>query len=310
VWIDANKNGVQDAGEASLSGVKVELYNCSGLLLATTMTDNNGLYLFSNLNGGTYKVKFTLPNGYSWTQKGTGTATDSDVHPDGSTDCLTLAQGENRIDVDAGLFKDPVSCNSVQFNIIPTNTGARIDYVCNHAGATSASFKLMSGSTTIATANGFTGSVFAMPGTYTGVCTLDGNISYKVVTYVPPSKVICAYKQLKTNVADICAVKNTLSPFSGSLLNLANLILMPSPIPYCTVTQNNNTTDYACVDSPAGSKILTQDLSACTASGIVIKKLGKLGDYVWLDVNKNGIQDSGESGVSGAVVELYSCSSA
>jgi hypothetical protein len=84
---------------------------------------------------------------------------------------------------------------------------------------------------------------------------------------------------------------------------------MPSPIPYCTVTQNNNTTDYACVDSPAGSKILTQDPSSCTASGIVIKKLGRLGDYVWLDVNKNGIQEVAESGVSGAIVELYSCSS-
>jgi uncharacterized repeat protein (TIGR01451 family) len=104
VWIDADKDGIQDTNETSLSGVRVELYNCSGVLLATTTTDANGMYLFSNLDAGNYKVKFTLPNGYSWTQKGGGTTIDSDVNPDGTTDCLTLAQGENRTDIDAGVF--------------------------------------------------------------------------------------------------------------------------------------------------------------------------------------------------------------
>ena len=30
-----------------------------------------------------------------------------------------------------------------------------------------------------------------------------------------------------------------------------------------------------------------------------------LGDFVWNDINKNGIQDAGEPGLPGVVVELY-----
>ena len=49
VWFDADANGVQDAGEAGMSGVTVELYDASGAtLLATAATDSNGNYIFSN----------------------------------------------------------------------------------------------------------------------------------------------------------------------------------------------------------------------------------------------------------------------
>ena len=33
--------------------------------------------------------------------------------------------------------------------------------------------------------------------------------------------------------------------------------------------------------------------------------IGRLGDYVWEDLNANGIQDAGEPGISGVVVDLY-----
>lgn len=34
----------------------------------------------------------------------------------------------------------------------------------------------------------------------------------------------------------------------------------------------------------------------------------QIGDFVWYDLNANGIQDAGEPGVNGVLVELYSCS--
>ena len=34
---------------------------------------------------------------------------------------------------------------------------------------------------------------------------------------------------------------------------------------------------------------------------------GKIGDFVWLDLNMNGVQDSGESGLDGVVMQLQSC---
>ncbi len=53
VWQDSNGNGIQDAGEAPLAGVKVELFAQgvdvgSATPLATTLTDTEGYYVFSN----------------------------------------------------------------------------------------------------------------------------------------------------------------------------------------------------------------------------------------------------------------------
>ncbi len=50
VWIDTNANGIQDAGEAGLAGVRVELYSTSGTLLASMDTDASGYYFFGSEN--------------------------------------------------------------------------------------------------------------------------------------------------------------------------------------------------------------------------------------------------------------------
>lgn len=47
VWSDENNNGVQDADEVGLAGVDISLYNAAGTLLATTTSDANGNYFFS-----------------------------------------------------------------------------------------------------------------------------------------------------------------------------------------------------------------------------------------------------------------------
>ncbi|NNE29305.1 MAG: hypothetical protein HKN16_06695 [Saprospiraceae bacterium] len=47
IWEDSNENGVQDAGEAGLQGLEINLYNNGGTLLATTTSDANGNYFFS-----------------------------------------------------------------------------------------------------------------------------------------------------------------------------------------------------------------------------------------------------------------------
>ncbi|WP_157603413.1 SdrD B-like domain-containing protein [Spirosoma telluris] len=63
VWKDTNKNGIQDAGEPSLSGVTVELRDANGTLIATAATAANGNYIFSNqpnLND-TPSQKYGLP---------------------------------------------------------------------------------------------------------------------------------------------------------------------------------------------------------------------------------------------------------
>lgn len=47
VWLDTDKDGVQDAGELAIAGVTVQLIQL-GTVIATSITDANGNYLFSN----------------------------------------------------------------------------------------------------------------------------------------------------------------------------------------------------------------------------------------------------------------------
>lgn len=81
VWRDNNKNGIQDPGEKGINGVRVNLYraNEDGTLASdqpyrTTLTKRmdgeDGMYLFDKLSPGYYVVEFDItkllkPSGYS-----------------------------------------------------------------------------------------------------------------------------------------------------------------------------------------------------------------------------------------------------
>ena len=108
VWYDDDKDGIQEAGEAGVEGVTVHLYNCAGELLATTVTDASGFYIFEDLNPGDYQVMFdNLPEGYVFTMQDQGTddALDSDADPvTGMTICTNLVAGERDMTWDAGIY--------------------------------------------------------------------------------------------------------------------------------------------------------------------------------------------------------------
>ena len=62
VWFDVNNNGIQDAGEAGIAGVDVELLDDTGAVVATTTTDADGNYIFDNLDAGDYVVALPAAN--------------------------------------------------------------------------------------------------------------------------------------------------------------------------------------------------------------------------------------------------------
>ncbi|KAF2072453.1 hypothetical protein CYY_006229 [Polysphondylium violaceum] len=64
VWIDPDRNGVLDAGERGVNGIKVTLLPQNGGSPQTTFTDHNGNYYFDNLPPGKYKIEFGVPPGY------------------------------------------------------------------------------------------------------------------------------------------------------------------------------------------------------------------------------------------------------
>jgi uncharacterized repeat protein (TIGR01451 family) len=67
VFVDSNNNGIVDAGEAPLAGVKVTLTGSNDLgaiAAVSTTTAADGSYSFGTLRPGTYAVTETQPGGY------------------------------------------------------------------------------------------------------------------------------------------------------------------------------------------------------------------------------------------------------
>jgi Tfp pilus assembly major pilin PilA len=128
LWIDTDKDGIQDAGESPIPNVKVALYNSSGVKVSEVTTDALGEYYFDTLNiaGGKLSpntnyeiriVKTEIPSYLSLTKLNSGTndAIDSDGVLDGSNYAISVKTGnygENNHTYDMG------------FSCIQLNAGA------------------------------------------------------------------------------------------------------------------------------------------------------------------------------------------
>jgi len=111
VWHDADLDGLQNAGELGLAGVTVTLYDASGAVAATTVTDANGYYGFTGLAAGTYQVGFSTPEGYVFSAAGQGLDPALDSNPDpatGRTADIVLVAGQHDSTIDAGLHQAPL----------------------------------------------------------------------------------------------------------------------------------------------------------------------------------------------------------
>ena len=105
VWVDADKNGIQDIGEAGLPGAEVKLFRSNGSLVATGVTNEEGLYQFNDLAQGLYYCEFIVDPTYDFTITDQGDeATDSDADATGTTPLISLAHGAKYYDLDAGVY--------------------------------------------------------------------------------------------------------------------------------------------------------------------------------------------------------------
>lgn len=107
VWLDENKNGIQEPWEAGVGGVCVSLADPgSGKTIASTSSNSNGYYAFdaSGLQpGANYAIKFSLPAAFGFTQPDIGNNDqDSDVDPASSVITFTFS-GVTDSSLDAGL---------------------------------------------------------------------------------------------------------------------------------------------------------------------------------------------------------------
>jgi hypothetical protein len=124
VWLDCNKNGIQDAGEQGLQGVSVILTNTLTGVTQSTTTNANGFYNFTNVALGTYTATFGTIKNLTFTTRDVGVNDDidSDVSSTGVTNSFTVS-GTAITNIDAGL----------QDNVKPTFNGIPSDITvqCN-----------------------------------------------------------------------------------------------------------------------------------------------------------------------------------
>lgn len=115
VWLDADGDGLQDIGEAGLSGAPVNLL-AEGLLIDATVTGQDGAYKFENLPDQDYVVEFEAPPGFVFSPKDQADdKLDSDANPStGRTDIIKERSGLFILNMDAGLIPPGPDSDSLQ----------------------------------------------------------------------------------------------------------------------------------------------------------------------------------------------------
>ncbi len=112
VWLDENRNGLQDDGATGINDVMVTLHQCDGTVVASTTTANDangeaGAYSFDVCpNSGEYYVVFgNTPEGTEFTDANAGAdIEDSDANANGRTDCFEVTDVDN-MTIDGGLVE-------------------------------------------------------------------------------------------------------------------------------------------------------------------------------------------------------------
>ncbi len=127
VWNDLNGDGLQSVDEPGLSNVPVSLLDRSGSVVATAVTDNNGIYQFKNMTPGVYSVKIAAPPDFVFSPTGQGAneLVDNDVDANSQTSQILLLAGDNSLVWTAGLYQ-PTAALEKQPGSVQTPPGTAI----------------------------------------------------------------------------------------------------------------------------------------------------------------------------------------
>jgi len=316
VWWDNNRNGIQDAGEPVVAdGFVVNLYAADGTTLVKSTTTVGGYYAFADLTpGATYVVEFVRNAASSTdkasftTQNSSGDSTNSpaddvtDSDADVTTGRVTVVaplSGSNLVDpnkadnpgIDAGLVQYNLLLEKTLSTAGPFTTGQDVTFVLTPKNeGPSTAMALWSVTDLIPT--GLT--ITSMTGTgydctidaakTTGTCVAAGALAGGTVAAPVAGEPI-------TVVATIGAT------FTGTAHNVAFV----APNADDPVAETNPLTE------PERDKTLTDTTGTDNdAQADLTVPMVSIGDYVWWDNNRNGVQDAGEPVVAdGFVVNLY-----
>ncbi|NJP07886.1 MAG: hypothetical protein HC837_20820, partial [Chloroflexaceae bacterium] len=326
VWFDTNNNGLVDTNEVGVEGVTVELYadtNGNGVydegtdtLIETQTTDSDGNYLFDELSPGSYLVILPESNfdtggaleGYYSSTGTTGSSTgpyepapspnnninddDNGTREDGvgvvstSVDLRPGQEPTNDGDTDAN------SNLTVDFGFYTLSLGNLVWEDANNNGVVD------SGEAGIA---GVTVNLYDSDGNLVATTTTDSNGNYLFTGLNEGDYTV----EIETPAGYISS-SGTNGSTSGDY--------EPAPDPNDDEDDDDNgTTDGSVIRSDpitleAGNEPDVDNASGTSTNLTVdfgLYQPASLGDYVWDDIDRDGIQDTNEEPVAGVTVNLY-----
>jgi uncharacterized repeat protein (TIGR01451 family) len=287
VWKDTNDDGVQDTDEDGVNEVKVILWSADAsgtpiMKLDSMMTEDGGMYEFDSLGKGFYLVQVdatSLPETCYLSTKQDASGDDSnDTDVDPTTGISQLIELDP---IQGGILQDNPTIDAALF----TPYGSIGDYVwkdTNDNGAQDTSEEGVKDVKVILwSANGVGQpemKLDSMLTTATGFYEFDSLTKGDYLIQVAPSTVPegCYISDMQDASGDD-ANDSDVDPTTG-----ISQVVMLDPI-QGGILQDNPTID-------AGLKLV----------------LGSISDYVWKDLNDDGIQDDDEEGVDGIIMNLWS----
>lgn len=294
VWLDTNNNGLKDAGEPGVNGVSVQLYRggqTPGLdtPVNTAITSGGGFYSFTGLPAGQYFIfipSFNFAPGaalasYPWSSTTTNTSAgliDNDDNgiqssPGAAVESplVTLTSGQNNQTVDFGF----------------TGTGAAGDFVFFDT-------------------NGNGSHDYGEPGI--------PNVTVRIFTDAdmdgqPDSETPVASTVTSDGAGNIPA---GFYQFTGLVPGFYFIRVDASTLPAGVVYTSDPDRDGVPVGvtplEPAGdhadSLVPVSIGSAYSGADFGYQPPGAIGDFVWLDLNQNGVADPGEPGLANVEIEI------
>jgi len=275
IWNDLNGDGIQGPTEPGIDGVTVQLLDSTNTVIATQVTgfgptgSQHGYYQFSGVCAGTYSVKVdetTLPKG-----------SDGKIHFEETTS------------------NAPGSTTSNDSNVTPSTvlltTNASVDETIDFG------YLAMQGSL---------GDYVWYDANHNGVQeTSEHGINGIVVNLYDSG-----HNFLATTITAKGGPGNTDGYYQFTGLDEGNYIVEVDsttlPPNYSPTTSSVGTPDLDSNGSPASVSLPTDSSTDQTIDfGYVTPCNGKIGDFVWHDLNRNGLQDSGEPGIDGVSLYLF-----
>ncbi|GJM62740.1 SdrD B-like domain-containing protein [Persicobacter diffluens] len=265
VWYDSDRDGIQDEGEEGVPGITVQLKDEELNIIAEVITDANGNYLFDNLDAGTYSIVFDLT-----------------TVPDSLQTTLLDAGGDDGLDSDS----DPLMAGMTPFTELspgeedlsfdlglitkPASIGNFVWYDLDRDGIQDPGEEGVAGVTV---------NLLAGDGTFISTVNTDANGYYLFDNLAPGD-----YK--------------------------VEFDLGTLPTDYVTSPKDSGSDDEADSDADASTLGMTPVVTLGPGDENLSLDLGinlpsaSIGDFVWYDSDRDGIQDEGEEGVPGITVQL------